>query len=164
MDADAIPIAVELAKRTRKPVQLTVSANVSQNRDRLRPPLVARMAALPSAAGSIEAWSARLVTARDVELPGAVPPYAISSIRIDVARAELPFTAGYMRGASEALTGFATESFVDEMARALGADPFNFRMGMLGGSVRLARVLTAATAIGGLLRGPGAACATYRLT
>ena len=54
-----------------------------------------------------------------------------------------------MRGGSEALTGFATECFIDEMARALDADPFNFRMGMLGGNVRLARCLTAATAIGG---------------
>ena len=30
MQADAIPIAIELARRTRKPVQLTLSANVSQ--------------------------------------------------------------------------------------------------------------------------------------
>jgi len=54
-----------------------------------------------------------------------------------------------MRGGSESLTGFANESFVDEMARALNADPFSFRMAMLGGDVRLARTLTAVTAIGG---------------
>lgn len=149
MQADAIPIAVELAHRTGKPVQLTISATVSQNQDRVRAPLVARLAALPSPAGSIEAWSARLVTAAGIELPGAVPPYAIPSIRIDLAAADLPIPLGYMRGGSEALTGFATESFVDEMARALQADPFTFRMGMLGGNVRLAKALTAVTAIGG---------------
>ena len=148
MQADAIPIAIHLARRTRKPVQLTISASVSSNHDRLRAPMVARMAALPSAAGTIEAWSARLVTDAS-ELPGAVPPYGIPSIQIDAVRPALPISLGYMRGGSEALTGFATESFVDEMARALNADPFSFRMGMLGGNLRLAKALTAATAIGG---------------
>ena len=148
MQADAIPIAIELARRTRKPVELTISASVSRNHDRLRPPLVARMAALPSAAGAIEAWSARLVTDA-AELRGAVPPYGIPSIQIDTVRPGLPITYGYMRGGSEALTGFANESFVDEMARALNADPFTFRMGMLGGNLRLAKTLTAVTAIGG---------------
>lgn len=149
IQADAIPIAVELARRTRKPVQLTVSANVTQNQDRLRPPLVARMAALPSADGSIAAWKARLVSGEGIMLDGAVPPYAIPSMRIDRVQARLPIAIGYMRGGTEALTGFATECFIDEMARALAADPFNFRMGMLSGNVRLAKCLTAATAIGG---------------
>lgn len=148
MRADAIPIVIELAKRLGKPVQLTVPAHVSQNQDRLRAPLVARMAALPSASGSLEAWSSRLATASGLELPAAVPPYAIPSIRVDRFDAALPFEPGYMRGGSEALTGFATESFVDEMARSLGADPFNFRMAMLGGNVRLAKALTAATVVG----------------
>jgi isoquinoline 1-oxidoreductase beta subunit len=148
MRAEAVPVAVELAKRTGKPVQLTVPAHVSQNQDRARTPLVARMAALPSAAGSLEAWSARLAAAPGLDLAGAVPPYAIPSIRIDRFAADLPFEPGYMRGGGEALTGFATESFIDEMARSLRADPFNFRMGMLGGNVRLARALTAVTVIG----------------
>jgi isoquinoline 1-oxidoreductase beta subunit len=107
------------------------------------------MAALPSAAGSIEAWSAKLATAADSKIEGAVPPYSIPSIRVEQVGAELPFEFSYMRGDSEALAGFATESFVDEMARALRADPFTFRMGMLGGNLRLAKCLTAVTAIGG---------------
>ena len=148
LHADAIPIAVELARRVRKPVQLTISAYVTQNHDRLRPPLIARMAALPSPAGGIEAWSARF-SSGDEELPGAVPPYAIRSIRVDSVHADLPFANGYMRGGGEALTSFACECFVDEMARALDADPFSFRLAMLGGDLRLAKVLTAATAIGG---------------
>jgi isoquinoline 1-oxidoreductase beta subunit len=148
MQASVIPIAIELARRTRKPVQLNLSANVSQNHDRTRPPLLARMAALPSAAGTIEAWSARLVTDA-ADLAGAAPPYAIPSVKIDAVRPGLPITAGYMRGGSEALTSFATECFVDEMARALNADPFSFRMAMLGGNLRLAKALTGVTAIGG---------------
>ena len=149
MHADIIHIAVELAKRLKRPVQLTVPASVTQNQDRLRPPLIARMAALPSAAGSLEAWKARLATGAGVELLGATTPYAIPSVRIDQVGTELPLTTGYMRGGIEALTGFVNESFVDEMARALNVDPFSFRMGMLGNSLRLAKCLTAVTAIGG---------------
>ena len=149
MQLDTIPIAVELAKRLRRPVQLTASADDSQNHDRPRPPLAARMAALPSPDGAISAWSARLATARGVELAGAAPPYGIPSLRITAVHADLPLRFGYMRGGGEALTGFVTESFVDEMARALRADPFTFRMAMLGDNLRLAKVLTAVTAIGG---------------
>ena len=80
---------------------------------------------------------------------GMVPPYGISAIRIDAIDAALPIRTGYMRGGSEALTTFANECFIDEMARAMGLEPLACRMGMLGGSPRLARALTTATAIGG---------------
>ena len=53
-----------------------------------------------------------------------------------------------MRGGSEALTAFANECFIDEMARRLGAEPFSFRMGLLGGNVRLAQVLSAVATLG----------------
>jgi hypothetical protein len=54
-----------------------------------------------------------------------------------------------MRGGDEAATTFATESFIDEMARALHAEPLAFRIGLLGGAPRLARAITTAAAIGG---------------
>lgn len=146
---DAIPIAVELARRAGKPVQLTISAKVSRNHDRLRSPLVARMTALPSPAGGLAAWSARFGTATGVELPGAAAPYAVPDMRIEAVAAVLPIASGYMRGGSEALTAFANESFIDEMARRLGAEPFSFRMGLLGGNVRLAQTLSAVATLGG---------------
>jgi isoquinoline 1-oxidoreductase subunit beta len=149
MHADLIPVVVELAKRLNKPVQLAVSAGVTQNHDRVRSPLLARMAALPSPEGLLNAWRARLAIAEDSPIEGAVPPYAIPSLRIDRVGAQLPIRLGYMRGGTEALAGFVTESFVDEMARALDADPLGFRMAMLGGNIRLAQCLTAVTALGG---------------
>jgi isoquinoline 1-oxidoreductase beta subunit len=54
-----------------------------------------------------------------------------------------------MRGGDEAGIAFLTESFIDEMARALGAEPLAYRIGMLGGAPRLARAITTAAAIGG---------------
>ena len=145
---DAIPIAVELARRAGRPVQLTVSAKVSRNHDRMRSPMLARMTALPSPAGGLAAWSARFVTVPDLELPGAAAPYAVAAMRIEAVAAELPITSGYMRGGSEALTAFANECFVDELARRLGSEPFSFRMGMLGSNVRLAQALSAVAAMG----------------
>ena len=148
MATDAISIAVELARRANRPVQLTVPAKVSRNHDRMRSPMAARLTALPSPDGGILAWSACFVTAPDVALPGAAAPYAIPAMRIESVAADLPIATGYMRGGSEALTAFATESFIDEMARRLGAEPFSFRMGLLGGNVRLAQVLSAVAALG----------------
>jgi isoquinoline 1-oxidoreductase beta subunit len=45
-------------------------------------------------------------------------------------------------------TCFATECFIDELARKAGLEPLGFRMTMLGGNPRLARVLATATALG----------------
>ena len=100
LEAEAIPIAVELARELGRPVQLTYSAKVEQNHAPLRSPLVARMAALPGAGGTIAAWSARIACAdgmsdalarlggweassRPPSLAGAVPPYAIGHVQID---------------------------------------------------------------------------------
>ena len=148
MATDAIPIAVELARRVGKPVQLTVPARVGRNHDRMRPPMLARMTALPSPEGGLAAWSARFVTAPDLALPGGAAPYAVPAMRIESVAANLPIASGYMRGGSEALTAFANESFIDEMARRLGSEPFSFRMGLLGGNVRLAQALSAVAALG----------------
>lgn len=179
VEADAIPIAVTLAKRLGRPVQLTLSATASRNHDRPRPPLLARMAAMPSPSGGLAAWSARFVTAPGLEaslarmhgdeaalgLPAAAPPYAIPTMAVDAITADLPIACGYMRGGAEALTAFANESFVDEIARNLGREPLAFRMAMLGGSPGLARTLVAATGRagwdgGGVGSRMGLACAS----
>jgi isoquinoline 1-oxidoreductase beta subunit len=70
-------------------------------------------------------------------------------MRIEAVAADLPIECGYMRGGSEALTGFANECFIDELALALNAEPFSFRMGLLGGNVRLAQALNAVATLGG---------------
>ena len=163
LEADAVPIAVLLAARVKRPVQLTIAAATGTNHDRMRPPLVARLAALPGANGTIAAWNARIVTGSGLEgalarlagsgqaaadLASSVPPYGIPTIRIDRVAAGLPIGTGYMRGGHEGVASFLTESFIDEVARALGAEPLAFRIGMLGGNVRLAKAIMTAAAIG----------------
>ncbi len=144
----AIPIAIDLARRSGKPVQVTITARGSRNHLPMRSPMIARMTALPKPDGSLAAWSARFAAAPGLALPGATPPYSVPALRIEQVAADLPIATGYMRGGSEALTAFATESFVDEVVRRLGAEPFSFRMGLLGSNVRLAQVLSAVAALG----------------
>jgi isoquinoline 1-oxidoreductase beta subunit len=164
LEADAIPIAVELARVIKRPVQVALSQIANQNHDRLSPGALARMTALPGQGGITAAWQMRVVTAdglglalarlADTDHPdklgrtafdGAVPPYAIPNIRIEAVDAPLSFTAGYMRGSPEREMAFFTESFIDELARAAGMEPLAFRMSMLGENGRLARCLQGAT-------------------
>ena len=178
-DLDAVTIAVELARHAGRPVSLCFPPAVARNRDAVRSPMIAQMAALPASNGTISAWRGRIagtaslaaVLGKSDKNPsmrpdGSVPSYAIPAIRLDWVNANLPIRTGYMRGGEEAALSFANESFIDELARALGAEPLAFRMGMLGGAPRLAKAIMTAAAIGGWDGGgPGSslglACASH---
>ena len=79
---------------------------------------------------------------------GAVPPYRIDNVSIEHVNVTLPLAAARLRGNAPAYTAFATEGFVDELARRAGRDPLVFRLGMLGEQPRLADVLQRAARIG----------------
>jgi isoquinoline 1-oxidoreductase beta subunit len=164
IEAQAAAITVELAREARRPVALTIPAATAQNHYRPRPPLLARMSALPDAADGLSSWHAILVGAAGLDASlarlggkaaprfvprGAIPPYAVPAVRIESATAALPIATGYFRGDVEALASFATESFIDELARARGVEPLAFRIGLLAGQPRLAQALLAAARIGG---------------
>ena len=163
MEPDAVPIAVELARELKRPVQVALSHGTSQNHDRVSPGALARMTALPATGGLTAAWQMSVTTADGLgsalrrlagdrlsttlessALDGATPPYAIPNVRIQAINAALPFTAGYMRGSPQREFAFFTESFIDELARAAGMEPLAFRMSMLGQDARLARCLQGA--------------------
>ena len=164
VEVEAVAIAVELARHAGRPVSLSIPPATAQNQDPVRPPMMARLSALPTPNGAIASWSARVAGIAGLESSlarakvedgsrfsprGATPPYGIPAIRIDAVDTALPIRTGYMRGGSEAMMTFATESFVDEMARAMGLEPLACRIGLLGGAPRLARAITTAAAIGG---------------
>jgi len=185
VEASAIPIAVELARTERRPVQLTFAQRAGQNVDAVAPPALARLFAVPGSPG-LAAWRMRVATAdglgetlarltgaerpggiRDSALTGAIPPYAIPNVQVDAVPVSLSFATGYMRGYPESALAFATESFVDELARATGGEPLAFRMALLGRNLRLARCISQAAALGGWDGGgPGstlglAACSAF---
>ena len=163
-DLEAIRIAVKLAKHSGRPVSLAFPPATGQNHDAVRPPMLARLAALPAPDGTLRSWSARIVGMAGLEgiggtgegsgpprfrLTDTEPPYAIPAIRIDALDAALPIRTGYMRGGHEAMLTFASESFIDELARKIGAEPLAFRIGLLGGAPRLAQAIMTAAKIGG---------------
>ena len=168
LEADAIPIAVALARELDRPVQLSLSPAASQNHDRVAPAALARMTALPGAGGITAAWKARVATSDGLgaairrlaaadepdplgqaALDGAVPPYAIADLSIEAVPVVAPFPTGYLRGHPQRAMAFFTESFIDELAHAAGLEPLAFRMAMLGGNPRLARCIQSAAAAGG---------------
>jgi isoquinoline 1-oxidoreductase beta subunit len=158
LEADAIPLAVALARATDRPVQLSLSQSLSQNHDHPSGGARAKMMALPGQGGITAAWKMRVATAGGFgaafaalngddppaklgrpDLDGAVPPYAIPHLAIDAVRVPVPYEAGYMRSSPQREFTFFTEGFVDELARLAGMEPLAFRMSMLGGNPRLAR-------------------------
>jgi isoquinoline 1-oxidoreductase beta subunit len=166
LEADAVPVAVALARELGRPVQLTIPQHASQNHDRVSPGALARMTALPGEGGITAAWQMRVATTDGLgsaiarladadssgdlgaaALDGSVPPYSVPNLRIQSLRAELTWRSGYMRGSPQREMCFFTESFVDELARAAGMEPLAFRMSLLGPSPRLARCLQAAARI-----------------
>jgi isoquinoline 1-oxidoreductase beta subunit len=166
IEADAVPIAIELARELKHPVQVVVSQSSSQNHDRVAAGALARLTALPGTGGITAAWAMRVATAdgfgsalRRLEkgrppeklgqtaLDGSVPPYSIPHVKIDTVEAALPYTCGYMRGSPQREFAFFTESFIDELAHAAGIEPLSFRMSMLGSDGRLARCLQGAARI-----------------
>jgi isoquinoline 1-oxidoreductase beta subunit len=159
MEADAAPIAIELAKQVKRPVQVTLSQSSSQNHDRVAPGALARMTALPGAGGITAALRMRVATtdglaaaltrlgnksSGDRWKAAFEAPYAIPNVDIGAVPADLPISVGYMRGSPEREIAFFVESFIDELARAAGMEPLAFRMSMLGGNGRLARCLQGA--------------------
>jgi isoquinoline 1-oxidoreductase beta subunit len=178
--SELVDIAIAIAHAVAAPVSLTMNAATGQNQDALRPPLAARISALGDAAGGIASWHGRfagaagldalLARGRGEAVPefaprGTTPPYAAAALRIEAATVPLPIACGYVRGDVEALAHFANESFVDELARARGIEPLAFRIGLLGGRPRLARVIETAARHGGWDGGArgsslGLACAT----
>jgi isoquinoline 1-oxidoreductase beta subunit len=172
LETDAIAQAAVIAFKLERPVQVTWPRIQEIQRDAFAPPAAARMGAWV-AGGRILAWDARIaapdasaeLAARLDVSPsffrpdggpgaGAAPPYGIDNVAIDHVPAPIGLPTGIARGGAARHNVFFAECFLDEIARAAGADPLTFRMTMLGGNPRLARCLATATAIGGWDGGP----------
>lgn len=177
VEVAAIEQAVVIARAVRRPVQLVWSRPEDIRHDAMRPPVHARLTARVAGTG-LPAWRARIavpsavaetaarITEDALESPraeaaaveGAVPPYGIAAVAVEHVPVAIGRPAGIWRGRAHSYTAFFTESFIDELARKAGIEPFSFRMGMLGANPRFARVLSAAAALGGWDGGgPGSA-------
>lgn len=184
--------AAAIAQAVGKPVQLIWSRWQEHLAGLPRAPLAAHVEARADTAGHIAAWRAkiampatmrefglRMLTAaspnkaakmqdrKDIlAMEGASPPYAIAHVAVDHAPVAIGLPTGQMRGGPHALHAFVTESFIDEIAAALGREPLSFRMGMLSGDARMAACLQRVSALAGWnggKDGSGAGLACHRM-
>ncbi len=157
LEADMVANAVRVAKAVDGPVKVVWTREEDIQHDIYRPAYRDVIAATVSD-GKIVGWKYR-VTGSSVMarwLPGAFNdgididavdsavdmPYDIPNRQVEYVRAEPPAVpTGFWRGVGPNNNVFATECFMDELARKVGMDPIAFRRGMLDNNPRLKAAL-----------------------
>lgn len=155
IDVDYVVQAAQISKVVGKPIKLLWSREDDMTHDFYRPQAVHRLAAALGPDGKPTAMTFRMasqsVAMRVFGIPAkaqdptmteaAVAPYAIAASRHDVVKHDAGLRVGYWRSVSHLLNAFANESFIDELAKAAGQDPYEYRLSLLGSEPRFARVL-----------------------
>jgi len=155
IDGDFIVQAAQISKAVNRPVKLVWSREDDMTHDFYRPMALNTLAAAIGADGKPSAMTFRLtsqsVTGRVFGLPpevqdplmteAAIAPYEIPATRHDIVKHDSGLRVGYWRSVSHALNAFANECFIDELAVAAGADPYQYRLSMLANKPRFANVL-----------------------
>jgi len=157
LEADMVASAVRVAQHVDGPIKMVWTREEDIQHDVYRPAYRDTISA-SLADGRIVAWKYRVtgssIMARwlppafqngiDIDaVDSAVDmPYDIPNLHVEFVRAEPPAVpTGFWRGVGPNNNVFATECFVDELARKAGADPIAFRSGMLGHNPRLKAAL-----------------------
>ncbi len=139
------------------PIQVIWDRTDDFTQDLYHPPTLHHLRAGLGATGQLTAWSHRIAgpavlrswsggkknpAQASVEANGALDiPYDIPAIRVDFAEVPAPMTLGWWRGIQIVPNVFARECFLDEIAHALGTDPLQLRLRLLGqqGKVKFGR-------------------------
>ncbi len=139
LQVDYVVEAVEIAKRIDAPVQLFWTREDTTRNGAYRP-LTYHTLRGGIDGGRATAWHHRLVGtgSRGLVVPGAHDnPYAIPNLRVDYHLEDWGIPLGAWRSVAYTQNGFVVESFIDELAHAAGADPFEFRRELLRDELRL---------------------------
>src|SRR6185437_5163053 len=145
-ETDFVAEAVQLSKVMGAPVQVIDIREDDVRHDFYRPTTYNRFAAGFDASGNPVAWTHRIVGASIATSKGRPPrdgidgslvegaanvPYEIPNILVEQTIADLPIPLGYWRSVGSSHNAYLTECFVDEVARAAGKDPYEFRRALL---------------------------------
>ena len=155
LELDFIVQAAQISKAVGKPVKLLWSREEDMTHDFYRPMGVNHLKAGLDASGNPVAMhfkvTSQSVTQRAFGLPAetfdpfmaeaAVPGYEIANTQHDLVIRDTGFRVGYWRAVSHNMNAFANESFMDELAKAAGKDPYAYRMALLKNRPRYANVL-----------------------
>jgi isoquinoline 1-oxidoreductase subunit beta len=161
VDSDIIVEAVATAKATgwKAPVKVQWTREDDMRAGRYRPAFIHKMTAGLDENGNLIALRDTLVgqsIAKDsfmekglvkngvdvLSVEGmANQPYAIPNLRVDLTTTTSPVTVLWWRSVGSTHTAYALETFIDEIAHAVGKDPVEFRLAMLKDKPRHAAVL-----------------------
>ena len=132
----AARIAVDVAY----PVKLIWSREEDMRHDHYRQASISRFKAALDSSGKPTAWVNQYVEKHDpIEAPYI--PYAIDNQFIHYTDSKTHVPWGFWRSVDHSLHAFFTESFIDEVAIAAGADPYQYRRDLLAHAPRLQKVL-----------------------
>ncbi|HEV8311462.1 MAG TPA: xanthine dehydrogenase family protein molybdopterin-binding subunit [Burkholderiaceae bacterium] len=155
IDLDFVIQAALISKAVGKPVKLLWSREDDMTHDFYRPQAVHSLTAALGPDGKPTAMTFRMasqsVSHRVLGIPleaqdplmieAAVAPYRIPATRHEVVKHDAGLRVGYWRSVSHLLNAFANESFIDELAREAGRDPYEYRLALVAGQPRFVNVL-----------------------
>lgn len=159
LEVDFIGQAVAIARRVRGPVKLTWTREEDTTQDLYRPFYVDRLSAALDGEGRLLGWRHALAGASVLAryAPPAVPPSGLDSDAVEVATNPIytlpnrrmtyvpvppqALRPSWWRGVGPLRGTFVVESFVDELARAAGQDPVDWRLRLLDRHPRAQAVL-----------------------
>ena len=166
-ELDFVIEAVEVSKAIAGPVKVIWSREDDVRHDFFRPATCSRLTAGLDAAGQPVAWSQTVVCpsimSRFTQVFGPLPngvdgssvdgitdiPYAIPNFHCGWVNAEVGVPIGFWRSVGHSQNAFVAEGFMDELAHAAGADPYEYRRGLLANAPRHRGVLELAASRAG---------------
>jgi isoquinoline 1-oxidoreductase beta subunit len=145
--ADFVMEAAQVAKAAGKPVMVLWTREDDMQHDFYRPASYHKLSGALDAQGNLTAWK-HFQTSTSIEAmwnpkgeetpeksefaTAAFIPYQTPNYRIEYALAKSSVPRAWWRSVEHSTSGFVVESFVDELAKAAGADPLEFRLRLIG--------------------------------
>ncbi|MEM1262793.1 MAG: xanthine dehydrogenase family protein molybdopterin-binding subunit [Pseudomonadota bacterium] len=167
-DADVVgeAVSIAMAQTDKRPVKVIWSREDDVTGGRYRPMAIHRITGSLAADGTITGWDQRIVSqsiAKGTPFeammengidPSAVEgarelPYAIPNLRVDLHLADTGVPVLWWRSVGHTHTAYATEVFLDQLAREAGQDPLELRRRLLEGQPRFLAVLNKAAEAAG---------------
>jgi len=155
-EADFVTDAVETSKAVGKPVKVVWTREDDMQHDFYRPVTYLRMWGAVDASGKSTAFMQRIVQQSLLKKLGSLPPdgidrisvdgsatlpYDIPNVRVEYTETDPGVPYGFWRSVGCSVQGYVVEAFIDEMAKAAGKDPYQFRRDMLAKQPRHRAVL-----------------------
>jgi isoquinoline 1-oxidoreductase beta subunit len=144
---DFVMEAAQIAKVTGKPVQVLWTREDDMQHDFYRPASYHKLSGAVDAQGNLAAWK-HFQTSTSIDAMWSKEgkehpensefatalfiPYATPNYRVEYTLAESGVPRAWWRSVEHSSSGFIVECFVDELAAAAEADPYEFRLKLIG--------------------------------